>query len=620
MWIAAVAMALCAGVKAGGAPAPRPVVVCDLFGLARGDPGDASFRRRAWDDLHLVGVLQGLANRSEPRLYVNFVGPEGRIDRYWWGKMRAPGAWLAGRPIERVDGVDALVRRFRAEIRGVVVWDERTPATSNLASTICGVENAIPVRYDADPGSLYHRLVVDPAGPRLPVRVRLMAEDGAPLFTGRGRIPGTRLESTGSAKCDAYLWAIERYIKTRRCDPKRLAYYPDAFWLARPSGVPADRTLLCNHDFFVARKGFFFDLSPWDDEAPDDDPAQKPGADFRTLTAILRAAYDASGGAVIHVGGFVPWDQKYTTHTGARHDGVPTEWRYAEILSCFNAYMDADAPGLHAMANASLFQHFPLRASYPQANLPTRASLEANGLLRPDGTVAPKSYVTIYVGDYDSAAWVYERMPDLWEDPARGAAPLGWAIDPNLADRFAFGLDYLRRTATPLDTFVAGDSGAGYLNPGYLTPPRKWSGLPSGLAAWEAHNRRCYAQWGLRLTGFVIDGYAPGMSQEVKRAYARFSPGGVVAQKIPERSLVDGVPFLRMGLDLNGSWEEAANTIARDAPANGPAFRIYRTILWSPDGHRRLFQRLRELRPDIEVVDPHALMLLLQAHLQAKGG
>ena len=35
------------------------------------------------------------------------------------------------------------------------------------------------------------------------------------------------------------------------------------------------------------------------------------------------------------------------------------------------------------------------------------------------------------------------------------------------------------------DWFVAGDSGAGYLNPGNLTPPRAHSGLSSGLAAWE---------------------------------------------------------------------------------------------------------------------------------------
>ncbi len=622
MLSAAVCMGLFAGVALGAMPAPaaKSIAVCNLAPLAQGDLNDVAFRRRAWDDLHLAGVLQGLVNRSEPRLYVTFVGADGKIDRFWWEKMRAPGQWLADRAERKIEGIEGLVGEFRRDIRGVVVWDERVPATSNLASTICGVESAVPVRYDPAPGSLYHRLVEDPAGPRMPVLARLLNADGSPLFTGQGTIPGTSLASTGSAKCDAYLWAIERYLKTKRCNPKRLAYYPDAFWLKRTSGVGADRTLLCNHDFFVARKAFFFDLSPWDDEAADDDPTQQPGTDYHTLTAMLRAAYDGAKGGVIHVGGFVPWDQKYTMHTGAKHDGVPSEWRYAEILSCFNAYMDADAPGLHAMANASVYALFPLKKRYPQPNLPTEQTLRAKGLLDAQGHVAAKTFVTIYVGDYDAASWVYERMPDLWTDPVRGSIPLGWAVNPNLADRFGFGLDYLRRTASANDTFIAGDSGAGYLNPGNLVPPRKWSGLPSGLQAWEEHNKRYFAQWGLSIVGFVIDGYAPGMSDEVKQAYARFSPGGVVAQKIPEQSLVDGVPFLRMASDLTGTSEEAANLVARDAPKSGPAFRIYRTILWSPEGHKRLFDRLRELRPDIQVVEPHTLMLLLKKHLEGKQG
>ncbi|EQD70078.1 hypothetical protein B1A_06491, partial [mine drainage metagenome] len=50
----------------------------------------------------------------------------------------------------------------------------------------------------------------------------------------------------------------------------------------------------------------------------------------------------------IHIGGFIPWDKKYTKYPGAggKHGGVATEWEYAYIVSCFNGYMDADALGL----------------------------------------------------------------------------------------------------------------------------------------------------------------------------------------------------------------------------------------------------------------------------------
>ena len=59
---------------------------------------------------------------------------------------------------------------------------------------------------------------------------------------------------------------------------------------------------------------------------------------------------------MIHVGGFLPWDKKYTNvgPSGGKHDPVLGEWHYAEILSCYNAYMDADALGYSSMANASV--------------------------------------------------------------------------------------------------------------------------------------------------------------------------------------------------------------------------------------------------------------------------
>jgi hypothetical protein len=603
---------------ASGAHAGPPILYTfDCERLRAMDLTDPRSRRAAWDELQVVTSLQGIVNRRSPRLYIHLVGDHGKIDRYWLGRLREPGEWLAARRLQPVATVDELVTLFRRDIRGAVVWDERVPATATVASTAAGVEDAVAVRYDPTPGSLYDRLVASPGGLRLPVRVRLLREDNSLLFTGSGTIPDTQLASTGSAKCDAHLWAVERYLKSGRCDPTRLAYYPNAWWLTRTGGG-IERTLLSNHDYFIARRGFFFDLSPWDDESPDDDLGAPKGADERTLRTVLHAAYDASHGRMIQVGGFPPWDQKYTDYTGRKHGGVETEWRYAEILSCFNAFMDADAPGLDAMANASLFCRYPLTSRYPQRNLPTDQDLRTKGWLQSDGSVAPRAYVAIYVGDYDSAAWLYQRIPDLWDDPARGSVPLGWAFNPTLAERFPVGLAYTRRTASANDTFIAGDSGAGYLNPGFLEPPRKWSGLPSGLAVWEEHCLRYYRRWDLRVTGFVIDGFAPPMNDATLRAYARFSPGGVVAQKVPETSLVDGVPFLRMTLDIDGDARGGAQAIASHTSRQGVSFGIYRTIMWSPTAQRELIDRLRERRPDIQVVDPHALLALLRHHLEHK--
>lgn len=571
--------------------------------------------RKIWDDAHFVSSLQGIVNRNEPRLYIFFVGGEnGTVDRYWLRRLREPGEWLEKHRMQEIPDLDALVREFQDDITGLVVYDERVPATSCVASTIAGVENLACVRYDPAKGSLYQHLTEDL---KLPVKIRLLKPGGMSMFTGKGAIPGSKTRSTGSAKCDAYIWAKERYLDSGKCNPAKMGYYIDAYWLRNPGGYVPNHTL-SNHDYFIAQKGFFFDLGPWDDETPVDDPDQPLGTDMRTLQAIMRSAWErVEGQKMIHVGGFTPWDKKYTDHSnaGGKHGGVPTEWRYAEIISCFNGYMDADALGIGCMANASVFQHYPLKEKYPQ-KLPTIADLKAKGFITQDGKVAPKSYMTIYVGDYDSAAWLYHRIPDLWDDPVRGQIPLGWAFNPNLADRFAPGMAYTRKTASANDYFVAGDSGAGYLNPGHLQEPREYSGLPSGVNVWAEHCRKYYEQWDLSVTGFIIDGYAPETNDEVKDAYTTFSPNGIVAQKIGRWGVHKRMPYIRMSDDLNGPPEESAKLVLSRLSEQKPEFFIFRDILWSPTNQKKLFDAVKAspAGKDVEIVDPYTLFLLIRAN------
>ena len=580
--------------------------------LDRANPTEC---RKMWDDAHFVSSLQGIVNRGKPRLYTFFVGGEsGSVDRYWLNRLREPEEWLADYKLEEVRDIDALANKFREDINGLVVYDEKVAATSNVASTIAGVENLACVRYDPNSDSLYHHLTEDL---KLPVKVRLLNDDGSSMFTGRGAIPGSKTPSTGSAKCDAYIWAKERYLDTGKCNPAKMGYYMDAYWLRNPGGYVPNHTL-SNHDYFIAHKGFFFDLGPWDDETPIDDPDQPLGADLRTLQAIMRSAWEQTKGKkMIHVGGFTPWDKKYTDHqaSGGKHGGVPTEWRYAEVISCFNGYMDADALGIGCMANASLFQHYPLKECYPQ-KLPTVDDLKAKGLISADGKVSHKSYVTIYVGDYDSAAWLYHRIPDLWDDPARGSIPLGWAFNPNLADRFAPGMAYTRKTKSENDFFVAGDSGAGYLNPGNLQEPREYSGLPSGVKTWTEHCKKYYKQWDLSITGFIIDGYAPAFSDEVKDAYMTFSQDGIVAQKIDRWGVYKGMPFIKMDYDLVHGPEQSAEVVLSRLANDKPGFYIFRDILWSPTNQKRLFEAIKASPKgrDVEIVDPYTLFLLIKTH------
>lgn len=606
----------------GGIAAPAPVstvVLHDAAPLWKLDPAQPEHAAALWDTWHVLAALQGLANREAPRLYVLYCRQFGvETDRFWWDWYRHEDGWLAGAEVEEIGDIEALVRRFRDSFDGLVVYDAAVPATSNAASTAAGVERLLPVRFDPSPGSLFTRLR---DGLELPVRLWLINEDGRPRFTGKGRIPDLDQPSSGSAKIDVYRWAMERYLQPGRCHPDMAAYYIDAFWLQAARQGSPDLHTLSNHDYFIANAAFFFDLSAWADEAPNDDPLQVLGADRDMLLRILRRLNALGGERVLKIGGFTPWPFKYTDArgVGGRHGGVPTEWEFSRLISEHNAYVEADAAGLSSMANASFHRHYPLADHHPQPN--PRTSFEdwqAKGLVNTNGVVVPRLYIGHYVGDYDAPAWLYKAVPAFFQDPARGTVPLGWAFNPNLADRAPQALVYSRRHATTNDFFIAGDSGAGYLNPRALTI-RRDSDLPSGLMAWVTHNQRYFAQWDLDITGFVLDGAGGASTGLEYAAYARFSPGGLGTHFEEGPALHGGVPTCPEQ-DLPDGVDAAAERLAAYGRkhAGGPAFFWARSILKSPTWYRDVSDRLRSRHPelDFEVVAPCTFFGLIRLTLE----
>ena len=599
--------------------AQPPIGIFDLTYALKYDAKDPNQVARAWDHCHAVATLQGIVNRDAPRLYVRFVEAYGKnVDDYWLERMSEPGRWLAGRKRKTFPDIVALVNAYRPFIKGAVLYDGRVPATSNLASTIAGAEDLIALRYDPSPGSLYRALCAD--DPHLPIRCKLLTDKGRQMFTGKGKIPGTRLPSTGSAKCDAYLWLKTHYIDTGKVDACFAGFYLDAYWMKVPTACVPNHHTLTNHDFFVSKRGWFFDLNTWADEVPVDDKAQKPGTDLETLKALLLSAYKQGGkDRMIHIGGFTPWAYKYTDHgqAGGKHGGVPTEWEFGKVASAYNAFVDADAIGLGAMANASFYAHFPLEKTYPQRwvthqELRDRGYLTADGKVRFDG----REFVIFYVGDYDSAAWVYQFMPKAWDHPDRGKIPLMWCISPVLARRAPMAMDYLRRTASKNDYFAAADNGAGYLNPGMLQEPRPISGLPSGLDAWAKHCKRFYHPWGITITGFVIDGYAPGLNAKGLDCYASFSPNGIVPQKIPPSLLHGALPVLRADHDVNEGPDDAVKHILARVKDRKLPFHWFRSILKTPDWYVAVHEKLKAVNAKIELLDAPTFFELLRIYLK----
>lgn len=576
----------------------EPLVYLDMAPLLQRCGGDTVLQ---YDTLKFVASLQGLVNRDTPRLAIRFLGGAGQsgpvnVDDYWLEILQQ--GWLKDREIVRIDSLEALLARFPEALTGAVIWDPKVPATSNVASTICGVEGWLPVRAE----SALYGLVVE-AGPSLPVKLSLVDR-----FDGH---------ESGSAKCDAYLWAKRTYLDAGRCNDVLLAYCVDAY--SQTPNVPGfqypdlDNAVLANQDYYVAKKAYFFDLSPWSDEAPNDDPGQPLGTDRATFAAILKSLATQNGGAkMATVSGFTPWNQKYTDHgnAGGKHGGVPTEWEHAALVSSYNAVMDADALGQSGLANASAYQHFPLKAHYTQTPPPPRP-LEA------------KTYVLVYMGDYDSSAWLSRNIPNVWDDPARGTIPMAWAFNPNLSDRVPYVFDHVFATKTDQDWFIGGDSGAGYLNPNLLTGDRLGSGLPDALECWVAHNQSYYARFDYSITGFVINGFHGDMPLRVQEAYTRFSPRGVGMQLGFAQPVVQGTPFVRHARDIYpnpGNLDGAVSEVMASATGTEPQFLIFRMILQKPGTVVALLERLKTTHPERawDFCDPYTFFDLYRRHMNGE--
>lgn len=580
---------------------------------------EPSMLRQYYDETFLLSCLQGLANRGQPRLFVRY---NAAPDDFWWGKIREPGGMAAGLEVARPTTLAALLARFRAHYRGLVVYDENVPATSNVAATVAGADDLLAVRYDPDYRSLYSRLATGPGS--LPVVVRLVKEDGTPLFTGQGLIPGTELPTTGSAKNDAYRWLIERYLKPGKLNPAKLGYYIDAFWLkCWFAANPPNLHTLNNLDYLIAHKGIIYDLHCAGDEAPVDDPAQAPGTDLATLRLLLAECNRLNGNQkVITMYGFMPWTFKYTLqqspawNPGGRLLARDLENQLLPLLSSYNVMTEADALPTSNFPNASYYQHAPVPERIMQtAPPPTRESLIASGTLTPDGRLLPVNYYAHYAGNYHSSAMLYHYLPSVWTDPERGSFPVAWGFNPSVADRFAVGMLWARGSATANDVFVSGAGGAGVIAPAALTEPRT-SGLPGGVPLWEAFSTAAFRRWDIDVIGMVNTCGLPFMADEAVAACARFAPGGMVSPIPPPAPAPHGMPVALRTVILPSVGSEANSRLAAgwvigNSPATGPGFLVFHSILWRPVHYRLLEEEIDRLGgPPRKLVDLRTLLWL----------
>lgn len=544
-----------------------------------------------YDETVAAVCLQGIINRKFPRVYIiskkdrseaRIYGVSKNIERpeSWLKLMSEKGRWLHGKTIEVLSNLNDLMKIAKDYLNGVVIWDPEVQASINIATTIAGVENGVVLSYELAKKYLSEW--------KLDV-----IKDLREFFDG---------SESGSSKNDAYRWAIKEYLAKGLCSSHLICLYDDSF-LTRHSG---DVRYVVTRDWAIKNRAFVFDLSPWGDEKPLDDPQQPNGTDLETYKLILEQTLKQSDGRhMTELAGFFS-SQKYSNVSGHKsiHHPVATEWETVYLISPYNCYQNTVA---HNCYNQSFHSHAPftpLKQRRPQIEL----------------ALKNKTYICFHMADYDSTTPLYNFLLDIWNDQNKGKIPLAWGINPNLIETYPDIVTYFYETATKNDYFVSDASAAGYFNPNRI----KKQYLPLMIK----HNKHFFKQTDMSIAPMVLDWDNP--TDAVKDAFTEFSPDGFAiivtdfhgtGGKPPNPHVWKGMSVLEM---LNSACNsESANEAAdillksiKNKSSSVPQFHYIRIIWKNPTYILEIVDLLQKARPHLDIlpVDPYTFFRLFKEY------
>jgi hypothetical protein len=539
----------------------------------------------SYDESLAVASLQGIINRDSPQLYV--LSPKSTRPQYWLDVLSKENRWLSNREQKPLPDLAALVKLAGPRLKGAIIWDPNVPATANIATMMAGVHDAVILSPEfAD---------------------RYLAKWGVPVIKDlRNQFTGAE---TGSKKNDAYRWAIREYLAKGLCSAHLLCLFEDSF-ATRSRG---DTSYAVTRDWAVKNRAFVFDLSPWGDEKPMDDPDQKLGTDLATYNMILAEVQRQAGGTqMTELTGFFAFS-KYSNMPDHKsiHEGVPTEWETVWLISPYNCYQNTISSDCF---NQSLHSQAP-RKPLKQKRIVQTKPLEN------------KAYICILMADYDSATPLYDFLPKYWPSPDRGKIPLAWGINPNLLETYPDLIAYFYETASPQDTFTADASAAGYMNPNRIAK--------ENLPLFVKHNQQFFREADMTMAPMVLDRDPP--SDDVKDAFAQFAPDGyatIISDVLgrrgayPPPQVWKGMPILELYNDTCNARdpEQTGDIIANVIRGRGnqvPSFYFFRTTWISPSNIIGAAETLKRKYPDVkfEIVGPDTFFGLFKESMKppAKG-
>jgi hypothetical protein len=527
----------------------------------------------SYDEAALAACLQGICNRENgPMIYL--LSSRNPTPKYWLDKFSnlsdSDNGWLREREIVHLASIEELYALVRPFVKKAVIWDEKVTASFNVAFTVAGVEDGIVLSPD------YAEKM----------RNVLNIENVTDL---RGKFTGI---VSGSAKNDAYIWAIENYLAKGLCSKHWLCLYSDPFKM-RETG---DISYVNTRDWCIYNRAFVYDLSPWGDETPLDDTDQTLGLDLETYKSMLAEQLNQTKGEnMTEIAGFFNF-LKYSNVPGhqSRHEPVPTEWESVYIMSEYNCYQNTVASDCYNQSLHSQFPFKPLKQSRP-----------------PKADLKNSCYIGIQMCDYDSATPLYDFMYRHWDNPCRGEAALSWGINPNLIETYPDIITYFYNTTVKdKDVFVADASAAGYFNPSRIED-KYWDMVVK-------HNKHFYGLTDMTMTPMVLD-WEP-LSSKILDRMTEFSPDGLASiimnfhtgeikdtgeEKEPKIHNDVVVDTMYNNVCNGGPVNEVAEIISRDViggdTSNKPVFRYIR-IVWQNSAYIiEVIDALKKIRPDLDI-------------------
>ncbi|GAA4313380.1 hypothetical protein GCM10023149_09120 [Mucilaginibacter gynuensis] len=229
----------------------------------------------------------------------------------------------------------------------------------------------------------------------------------------------------------------------------------------------------------------------------------------------------------------------------------------------------------------------------------------------PKPALKNKIYVAFILSDGDNLQFTEHLMRKLWNNPDRGAVPMGWTVSPAMLDAMPGALNYYWQTSTDNDNLISGPSGYGY------TYPNTWSDknlLKRFVAKTEDYNNRA----GLRVIT-IWNTITGGINPDVGEIYAGKAKSllGVTAQNTGGGLTIynDSLPGMALSCNYCTTEQAMKDHIARAAAGwdkTSPRFIIIQAQPWtniSPTSFKNVANSLNE---DYSIVRPDHLFQLIR--------